>query len=632
MKNTYSFLFWYLIAATFCVGGTAITQDKNSLAPPARAKTKSSFNASLQVSGFCYGAYRDNENPDYNIQPTISELTEDLAFIKNLTNSIRSYGVTDNLEQIPILCQQYEIDCYPTAWISIYGCENERQINQLIQIANQNLNHVKGLIVGSEVLLRNDISEQKLLEYISRVKTSTTLPVASAELWKTWEDHPLLAQAVDIIFVHIYPYWDGIVVERGTAYIVEKWNELKAKYPGKRIILGETGWPSQGEQRGSAIPNEANQKKYLSDFISLIDSSKIESFYFSVFDEKWKTTEGSMGNHWGIFNSDGSIKTLLKDLVPADAQNGMSRMTRQIVPIEKSLPVYIYSDGCDSRNSFYSSGWMGELATMMQNDSTSKDPSGIIDESCSENPFSGNTCIRISYTPSSGNWGGIYWQFPVNNWGAYPGYDFSKSINKNDTIKLKFHVRGKNGGEKAEFKTGGIYDSRLSYSDSYGPISTGVLTLEKVWEEHSINLTGQNLSLVIGGFVWVTNYSQNPHGATFYLDDIVFDVIKAPVNVQNKENILPTDYFFTNNFPNPFNSSTMIGYQLKKGAEIDISVYNIEGQNIVTLLNQNQQAGIHHVVWNSCDRNRLPVSSGIYMCKLRVNKKVIDSKKMILLK
>jgi exo-beta-1,3-glucanase (GH17 family) len=631
MKNTYSFLFWLLIAATFFGGGALKKQNKNSLEPHSGTKTNSALNVSIKVSGLCYGPHRDNENPDYNIQPTVSELAEDIAFIKNLTTSIRSYGVTDNLEQIPILCQQYGIDCYPAAWISTYGCENERQINQLIQIANQNLSHVKGLIIGSEVLLRNDISEERLIEYISRVKQATTLPVASSDIWKVWLDHPQLAQAVDILFVHIYPYWDGIAVEGGVAYILEKWNELKTRFPGKIMILGETGWPSQGEQRGNAIPNEANQKKYLSDFISMVDSSKIESFYFSVFDEKWKTKEGKMGSHWGIYNSDGSIKPLLKDLIPTEAQNGISRIPRQVVPIEKSFPLYIYCDGCDSKNSFYSSGWMGELATMMQNDSMRKDPSGIIDESCAETPFSGNSCIRLSYTPSPGQWGGIYWQFPVNNWGVYPGYDLSKSINKNDTIKLKFHVRGKNGGEKAEFKTGGIKDYTLSNRDSYGPISTGVITLKKEWEEYSINLTGQNLSMVIGGFVWVTNYSQNPLGTTFYLDDIAFEIVHGTESVQ-KENSLPTDFFFTNNYPNPFNSSTMIGYQLKKSAEIDISIYDIEGQNIVTLINQNQQAGIHHVVWNSCDRNRLPVSSGVYICKLMVNKTVIDSKKMMLLK
>jgi len=582
--------------------------------------------------GLCYGPHRDNEDPDFGIQPTITELSEDLAFVKNLTTKIRTYGATDNLEQIPILCQQFGIDCYPGAWLSIYPCENERQIENLIQIAKQNLSHVKGLIVGNEVLLRNDLSEQKLIEFITRVKSSTSLPVASAEIWKDWFDHPQLAQAVDILFVHIYPYWDGVAVEEGANYILNRWNELKAKYPTKKMVIGETGWPSKGDKRGNAIPSEENQKKYFSDFITMAESNKIDYFYFEIFDENWKSKlEGTAGGYWGLFNSDGSPKPLLKELIPEQARNGISRPPRKVSPTMASFPLYVYSDACDPKNSFYSSGWMGELPELVKKDSTIKSPTQILDESSTDNPFAGKTCIRISYKPSPGKWGGIYWQFPVNNWGTYTGYDLSKSINRNATVKLKFHVRGKNGGEKAEFKTGGIYDPKLTYRDSYGPISTGVITLKKEWEERSLDLTGKNLSMVIGGFVWVTDYNQNPREATIFLDEIVLEVT-IPVGIKDKENIIPADYSLNQNYPNPFNPSTTISYLLKKIAEIEISVYTLEGQKVATLIRKNQLTGQHHVNWNGHDKNGQPLANGIYIYRLTVNKTLVDSKKMLLLK
>jgi len=500
-----------------------------------------------KFAGLCYGPYRDNEDPDCGVHPTISELTEDMAFIKNLTFKIRTYGVTDNLEQIPFLCQQHGIDCYPGAWISKSECENARQIESLINIANQNLSHVKGLIVGSEVLLRKDVSEQKLLDFISEVKSATNLPVATAEIWKYWLDHPQLAQAVDVLFVHIYPYWEGIAVEEGANYVLEKWNELRVKYPNKTMFIGETGWPSQGEVRGDAIPSGENQKAYLSDFKSMADSNNIDYFYFEIFDEKWKSKlEGEAGGHWGMYFSNGSLKPQLKDLIPESAQSGIDRPPRVVNPTEATLPLYVYKDGCDPLNSFSSSGWMGELADYIGNDSTLTNPTDIIDELSTETPHSGETCIRISYSPSPGQWGGIYWQFPVNNWGNYPGYDLSSSLAGYDSVKLSFWVKGKEGGEKAEFKTGGINDPTLDYSDSYGPISTGVITLTNQWEERSLDLTGEDLSTVIGGFCWVTSYNQNPNGSTVYLDEIVFEGITT--GISDRGGVIPFEFSMSKNF------------------------------------------------------------------------------------
>jgi len=491
----------------------------------------------IKFSGLCYGPHRDNENPDFGIQPTIDELRNDIPLIKNLTSSIRTYGVTDNLEEIPKLCQEFGIDCFPGAWISIFECENERQINSLIEIANQNLSHVKGLIVGNEVLLRNDVSEKQLIDFINTVKSATNgVSIATAENWLDWLEHPQLAEAVDIMLVHIHPYWDGIAIEESVNYILEKWNELQAAYPNKSMIIGETGWPSKGETRGEAIPSEQNQKKYLADFLKMADTNDINYFYFEIFDEKWKNKEGQVGSNWGLYHSDGSLKQHLTDLIPQKAQNGLQRPPRQVGSTEASFPLYVYSDGCDLNNSFHASGWMGEIVELMGDNGGSggglATPGSpiIVDESFTNNPYSGETCVRISYTPSVGKWGGIYWQFPLNNWGTYPGYDLLNSIGRlddNAEVRLSFWIRGKEGGEKAEFISGGIKDTTsFEYYDSYGPIGTGIITLKKNWENHSLSLSGENLNTVIGGFAWITNYDQNPKGSTIYLDEIVFEVME----------------------------------------------------------------------------------------------------------
>jgi hypothetical protein len=72
----------------------------------------------------------------------------------------------------------------------------------------------------------------------------------------------------------------------------------------------------------------------------------------------------------------------------------------------------------------------------------------------------------------------------------------------------------------AEFKVGGISGT---YKDSVHPaVSSGVIVLSDTWEKYNIDLTGKDLSHVIGGFCWVTNRNQNPNGCTIYLDDAIY--------------------------------------------------------------------------------------------------------------
>lgn len=129
----------------------------------------------------------------------------------------------------------------------------------------------------------------------------------------------------------------------------------------------------------------------------------------------------------------------------------------------------------------------------------------------------------------------------------------------------------------------------------------------------------------------VTNYAQNPQGSTIYLDEIVFEIMN-PTAVNDKRNTIPTKFFLAQNYPNPFNPSTTISYQLKENAEINISIYNISGQNVATLIDKRQQTGTHSVKWDGYDGNGQMVSNGIYVYRLMANRTLIDSRKMILLK
>ncbi|MEE9443012.1 MAG: T9SS type A sorting domain-containing protein [candidate division Zixibacteria bacterium] len=97
------------------------------------------------------------------------------------------------------------------------------------------------------------------------------------------------------------------------------------------------------------------------------------------------------------------------------------------------------------------------------------------------------------------------------------------------------------------------------------------------------------------------------------------------------EDILPGVYSLEQNYPNPFNPATTIGFTIGQRGRVRIDIYNIVGQLIRILANEQYSAGYHEVVWDGKDGRRQRVSSGIYLYRLD-SKELNDIKKMILLK
>jgi hypothetical protein len=85
------------------------------------------------------------------------------------------------------------------------------------------------------------------------------------------------------------------------------------------------------------------------------------------------------------------------------------------------------------------------------------------------------------------------------------------------------------------------------------------------------------------------------------------------------------------NAPNPFNASSVVSYSLAAGQHVRLSVFDLLGHRVATLIDAFQPAGIHTVTWSGADRNGQPVATGIYFCRMEANGRV-DSHKMSLIK
>ena len=92
------------------------------------------------------------------------------------------------------------------------------------------------------------------------------------------------------------------------------------------------------------------------------------------------------------------------------------------------------------------------------------------------------------------------------------------------------------------------------------------------------------------------------------------------------DNFVPVTNYLFQNYPNPFNPETVIEYSLPRASKVSLVIYNLRGEEVIRILDENQPAGFHQVTWNASD-----VVSGIYFYRLQVGD-YIETKKMVLLK
>jgi len=101
--------------------------------------------------------------------------------------------------------------------------------------------------------------------------------------------------------------------------------------------------------------------------------------------------------------------------------------------------------------------------------------------------------------------------------------------------------------------------------------------------------------------------------------------------VETEEFLIPTKTELCGNYPNPFNPETIISFGLKEDSQVLLQIYNIKGQLITTLLNENVLAGYHEILWNGKNSNGEQVASGLYLYRMTTTD-FSQIKKMLFLK
>jgi exo-beta-1,3-glucanase (GH17 family)/cellulose synthase/poly-beta-1,6-N-acetylglucosamine synthase-like glycosyltransferase len=285
-----------LIAAAFAVLTIAVWGYANRPTPEPAWPSR--------VQGFAFQPFQKDQDPVAGDMPTPAQVEGDLALLAGKALSVRTYSSLGTLGEVPALAAKHRLNVTVGAWIGRDRELNDREIEKVIQLANRHKN-VERVIVGNEVLWRGDLSVEDLIADLDHVRAATKKPVSTAETWDGWLKNPEVADHVDYLAVHILPYWEGLDVEVGVEHVVAKMRLLEERFPGKPIVIGEVGWPSEGRTREQAVASQSNQALFLRRFLERARQEGYTYYLMEAFDQPWKAdTEGAVGAYWGVYDAD----------------------------------------------------------------------------------------------------------------------------------------------------------------------------------------------------------------------------------------------------------------------------------------------------------------------------------------
>jgi len=289
---------------------TGLAQGSASCDQPQPAPGK------ISLAGLAYGPSHAGQDPTQGGFPSGEEIEADMGTLASLTHYIRTYTSVGPASEIVQAAQAAQVCVALGVGLNKDTAANAREIAGAEGLASNSA--VRSIIVGNEVLQNGNLTEAQLRADIEQVraKIGRSVPITTADTYAQWMEHPELAKAVDFITVHIYPFWQKVPIDAAIHTLNQEYTQLQKTFPGKQIVIGETGWPSTGPAYGAAVPSAANQVRYLRDFTSWAQAKGVHYFYFAAYDEDWKVHEEGVGSHWGIYQQDGKVKPALSAMLP----------------------------------------------------------------------------------------------------------------------------------------------------------------------------------------------------------------------------------------------------------------------------------------------------------------------------
>ncbi len=283
-------LFWFLLGNVFI-----LKDDSNSFS---------------KLQCVSYAPFGKDDSPfmmDKGLVISEDLVRKDLQLLSKYTDCIRTYS-TVGLEMVPKIARENNLKMLMGAWVNGDEKPTRKELDTLIKLANENKDIVKAVIVGNEALLRGDLSDKRLYAYIKEVKTALPdVRVTYADVWEYWVKYPHIKEVTDFVTIHILPYWedDPMNIHESIEHLANVRHEVEGILKTTDILIGETGWPSEGRMREDALPSKTNQAIFVRDFVKLAVEKNWDYNIIEAFDQPWKReSEGAVGGFWGLFDKD----------------------------------------------------------------------------------------------------------------------------------------------------------------------------------------------------------------------------------------------------------------------------------------------------------------------------------------
>lgn len=472
-----------------------------------------------------------NYDPRYKDFPLKSELKADLDLLREAGfTGVVTYTSEGSIAYVPELAKEAGLEVVGQG---IWSPKNRDEI----EAAVKQKDNVNFYVVGNEGIQNDLYTIEQLTSAIEEMRARTGKPVSTTEPLATYEKYPDLYTLGDWVSINHHAWWanerDPKRAAEWTAEAYERVKDtLSALRGDDRLVFKEVGMPTSGDLNAS----EENQRA----FFRLIQEKDLAFGYFEAFDMPWKTRE-PVEPYWGILREDGSGKPAVAvvcggqgTITPVPKTTEEASPTASASPTAPSptttrAPVTPTPDQAEGTLTatppplcrlevplyYVPAGWMGDIDSITLDEAYT----GVVHPPATSS-------MRFSYQPGSEGWAGVYFlrtddEHPQGDWGDEPGYNLSGAT------ELTFWACGEQGEERVEFKAGDVSNPNKDYQDSFEK-SLGIVTLTQEWQRFSIDLSGLDLSNVIGAFAWVASRANNPAGLTFYLSDVSYEGVCEP--------------------------------------------------------------------------------------------------------
>ena len=180
-----------------------------------------------------------------------------------------------------------------------------------------------------------------------------------------------------------------------------------------------------------------------------------------------------------------------------------------------------------------------------------------------------------------------------------------------------------NGGEWTQITPIGGYPYKI-YSNvaSPFPAETRVYSGTFDWTEAVFDLSGYTGTAKFR-FIFGSDGAVTKEG--WYIDDLYMEN-----EVPNSDLVETIHFELYENYPNPFNPTTTISFNLPKNAPVNLEIFNLKGQKVRTLINSELKAGKHNIIWNGLDNDGKQVASGVYFYRLSNGEQILTHKMMLM--